>query len=81
MTSRIKRVLVLGKHYRIKRTKSGNAVAEAPREHIINVIDISGEGSSLDEIEKEVSDAVTVDAPGRAVIARRKLFDVNNEQG
>ena len=56
-------------------------MAEAPREHIINVIDISGEGSSLDEIEKEVSDAVTADAPGRAVIARRKLFDVNNEQG
>ena len=77
VASRIKRVLALGKSYRIKRAKTGNAVPKAPMEHIINVIDLSGEGSSLDEIEKEVSDAVTADAPGRAAIARRKLFDAN----
>lgn len=80
VTSRIKRVLALGKSYRIKRAKTGNAVPKAPMEHIINVIDLSGEGSSLDEIEKEVSDAVTADAPGRAAIARRKLFDANKDK-
>lgn len=79
--SRIKRVLALGKSYRIKRAKTGNVVPKAPMEHLINVIDLSGEGSSsLSEIEKEVSEAVTADAPGHAAIARRKLFDANKDK-
>ena len=43
---------------------------------INNGIDLSGEGSSLDEIEQEVSDA-----PGRAAIALHKLFDAEAKKG
>ena len=48
-------------------------------EHMVNIIDLSGESSSVEQIDKEVAAAVTASAPGRAAIARRKLFTKQKE--
>ena len=62
---RIKRVLSLGKRYRIKRT-----LPDTPMEH---VIDLSG-GTTKPSLSQQFSDTIAAEAPGRAAMARRSLF-------
>ena len=69
---RIKRVLALGKNYRNKKAALGSEIPDAPMGHII---DLSGESSAVEEIDRQVASAMSKSAPGRAAIARRKLFD------
>ena len=74
--TRCKRVLSLGKNYRSKAAKSGKHLPDAPNEHMI-VIDLSGSGdeATKDSLDKQFSDAIAAEAPGRAAIARRTLFN------
>ena len=76
--TRCKRVLSLGKNYRSKAAQKGHKLSDAPMEHIIDLSG-SGDDAKMTPLDKQFSDAIAAEAPGRAAMSRRALFNKQSE--